>query len=749
MTVPKEYNIIDGIIGLGPDIMLEILTETINIIDFQQLIVTQLFPINSPCLEDLIYDRDIYIHAKENDNYTTIVFNPIIIKGIAKIQILNISKLQGIGIADGHIHYDRNQCPSDAGFNNILCFFHTGDLVHVGDFNAWNTPFNSGDSVAMELNMDSNPRSITFFVNNVEQINCIINIPEAVRFWAYFLQPSSSFQVIKFEYLSQPTAKHIRSKNSYIILTIFPASEMFCGKKNEQSPVCSIVFRVINLLYIIVGIVLLAVGIYFTIALDELLLIAIGLVILGVIVILVAIFGCCGAGYESKYDDEFCGTLLLLTLFFVISLAAGVFLILIGYICFTAPDLIEGTVKTQVDSYQKVVDKTGHKWSDSLDSALRSMNVIGIISIVTGVFVLIGWLFSVYLIGIRTFLKLSVTFGSIVLTLLGIFIFLVSGSVSKRDTGFIILVSFVVGAFFILFGLLGLILSCTYTRSNGKNNGVMVCFGVALVVLTVLMLAATIFTFIYSWTLSDKVEDRRRWQENQVKEEIQGPTIPTVNYKVNQIMDLINEGEEVDEEDEKQKLKFGSYESFVDSLRKECEIDKILGLVTNDNQEEFPKESNIVNAEGDDEGEVKELTLADSPCANLIWSVLNYSCEGDTKSELNKIQLCTLKLYEDRDQTEENKTMQMYINYGKYDDDTQIQVGDTCKCLDLNLIKTRAGRQGVESLFYIVGLSTAAFGVGILDVAGIFFFALLVLCCYLSLAALVLGCTKKRRYYRY
>lgn len=31
--------------------------------------------------------------------------------------------------------------------------------------------------------MDSNPRELTFFVNDIEQNNYIVNIPSAVRFW--------------------------------------------------------------------------------------------------------------------------------------------------------------------------------------------------------------------------------------------------------------------------------------------------------------------------------------------------------------------------------------------------------------------------------------------------------------------------------------------------------------------------------------------------------------------------------------
>ncbi|KAA6331586.1 MAG: hypothetical protein EZS28_053372, partial [Streblomastix strix] len=40
MSVPKEYNVVGGINGLGQDIILDLLTQVMNIVDLQQLIGT-------------------------------------------------------------------------------------------------------------------------------------------------------------------------------------------------------------------------------------------------------------------------------------------------------------------------------------------------------------------------------------------------------------------------------------------------------------------------------------------------------------------------------------------------------------------------------------------------------------------------------------------------------------------------------------------------------------------------------------
>lgn len=57
------------------------------------------------------------------------------------------------------------------------------------------------------------------------------------------------------------------------------------------------------------------------------------------------------------------------------------------------------------DSYEDVVKKTGHTWDENLDSLIKNLNAIGAVAIALGLVVLIGWLFSLYLMGLTNFLK--------------------------------------------------------------------------------------------------------------------------------------------------------------------------------------------------------------------------------------------------------------------------------------------------------------------------------------------------------
>ncbi|KAA6365728.1 MAG: hypothetical protein EZS28_038744, partial [Streblomastix strix] len=55
-------------------------------------------------------------------------------------------------------------------------------------------------------NMTCRPRRLTFFVDDVEQKQYIINIPEAIRFWSFIQVPNSSFRVTRFERRSSSSA---------------------------------------------------------------------------------------------------------------------------------------------------------------------------------------------------------------------------------------------------------------------------------------------------------------------------------------------------------------------------------------------------------------------------------------------------------------------------------------------------------------------------------------------------------------
>ncbi|KAA6377720.1 MAG: hypothetical protein EZS28_026753 [Streblomastix strix] len=152
-----------------------------------------------------------------NDNETTILFDPLVNKGIVKFVVQNIKNLiAAVGIADETVKYGRKEFPDARGKEKIVRYDCPGWIEHIDDYIKGNAEFyKTGDRVTLELNMDSSPRTLTFFVNDEEQPNYATNIPASVRFFASLWLKDDSFKVLKFEALPAPTAQHAAGSRSW------------------------------------------------------------------------------------------------------------------------------------------------------------------------------------------------------------------------------------------------------------------------------------------------------------------------------------------------------------------------------------------------------------------------------------------------------------------------------------------------------------------------------------------------------
>ncbi|KAA6363948.1 MAG: hypothetical protein EZS28_040525, partial [Streblomastix strix] len=113
-----------------------------------------------------------------------------------------------VGIADGSVRYGPNENPNKAGWENIVCYSSNGYVTHLGDWIDTNYQLVTGIRLALELNMDAKPRTLTFFVNDMELLDYVIDIPPSVRFWAYIFRSGSAFKLTQFDHLTSPTAVH-------------------------------------------------------------------------------------------------------------------------------------------------------------------------------------------------------------------------------------------------------------------------------------------------------------------------------------------------------------------------------------------------------------------------------------------------------------------------------------------------------------------------------------------------------------
>ncbi|KAA6378971.1 MAG: hypothetical protein EZS28_025501, partial [Streblomastix strix] len=143
-----------------------------------------------PTYRDIEQKGETFGHRDENMNHSTILFDPTIKCGIIKFEVQNLKQLEGVGIADGSVRYGPNENPNKAGWENIVCYSSNGYVTHLGDWIDTNYQLVTGIRLALELNMDAKPRTLTFFVNDMELLDYVIDIPPSVRFWAYISMDS-------------------------------------------------------------------------------------------------------------------------------------------------------------------------------------------------------------------------------------------------------------------------------------------------------------------------------------------------------------------------------------------------------------------------------------------------------------------------------------------------------------------------------------------------------------------------------
>ncbi|KAA6393989.1 MAG: hypothetical protein EZS28_010489 [Streblomastix strix] len=229
MSVPSEYNVICGFLGLGQDILLEVIRQISELRDLQQFLIinTKTFRLKDhmhfqqiiksiinidyflqvPCLDDVSVNGDIFTNIS-NVNVSSILFDPIIDKGIVMIEILDLKKIRAIGIADKSVYYKRNEWIQARGFDIIIQCWNDGWIYNINDYVKGNSQFDTGDHVKMELNMEHDPHSLTFFVNDIEQPHYVVGIPSEVRIWIFLQHLGESFKILKFQKILNPVAQH-------------------------------------------------------------------------------------------------------------------------------------------------------------------------------------------------------------------------------------------------------------------------------------------------------------------------------------------------------------------------------------------------------------------------------------------------------------------------------------------------------------------------------------------------------------
>ncbi|KAA6385937.1 MAG: hypothetical protein EZS28_018538 [Streblomastix strix] len=237
--IPSEFNIIDGIVGLGPDILLEILNEIRILRDFQQVICSckkiynlQNHPRFQSIKEQFKY-LPIAIHNIDSTRFDFVDIDGIKKKIIKKQNGWNGISLSGVlndGIYSIEVEFKETRVNDgalgivrdsyDIPYGEDISISPRIDNIAVFGGSSWynkvwhkdsriigNSPIQEGQIIKLEY--DSNKRTLICFIDGVQQPVYINGINEKVRFLISTYYTESTITIHSFKRLSETTSGHI------------------------------------------------------------------------------------------------------------------------------------------------------------------------------------------------------------------------------------------------------------------------------------------------------------------------------------------------------------------------------------------------------------------------------------------------------------------------------------------------------------------------------------------------------------
>ncbi|KAA6404080.1 MAG: hypothetical protein EZS28_000382 [Streblomastix strix] len=238
MTVPNEYNIIDGLAGVGPDVLLVVLSEIRLISNAVQFLgvckKTQKLMKHSrfmKIVEQLNYPISIinkdpgYVYLIDIDDVqkkinmidfgkSTISLDQVLNNGIWSLEAMLQSTY---GDADIGIVRDSYDIPANTFYWNKphtdhIAAFGSGYLpvCYKGQRTFGNTGFEDNEILRAEF--DSFKGTLVLFVDNVQQPVYLSGINEKVRFIVSMIYAGSSCTILSLKQLMAPTSKHIANE---------------------------------------------------------------------------------------------------------------------------------------------------------------------------------------------------------------------------------------------------------------------------------------------------------------------------------------------------------------------------------------------------------------------------------------------------------------------------------------------------------------------------------------------------------
>ncbi|KAA6399607.1 MAG: putative protein kinase [Streblomastix strix] len=161
-----------------------------------------------PSTRNVRVSENILYAKREEDS--TVAVGPPIRRGIWHIRLTfaNSGFTRGFGAMSTPISIPPSFFPGKS--SNIATFHGLMGIVYHGKttIKGQNDEWNDGDEVGAELNMESQPRTLHFFIGDKQQRVFISNLPQEMRFFIYLRMEGTSVEIRVMMPVTVPTAAH-------------------------------------------------------------------------------------------------------------------------------------------------------------------------------------------------------------------------------------------------------------------------------------------------------------------------------------------------------------------------------------------------------------------------------------------------------------------------------------------------------------------------------------------------------------
>ncbi|KAK2951031.1 hypothetical protein BLNAU_13992 [Blattamonas nauphoetae] len=284
---------------------------------------------------------------------------------------------------------------------------------------------------------------------------------------------------------------------------------MCCLPEDHEKKCCAGFFIILNIIYALVGLAILILGAIFMGMMKTAQTFTILLIVVGAFIIIMSIFGFVGSCHYPGNDNK-CPKVML-NIFWIVAFLAAILLIAFGVVCFASPKTIQSAVAWAFEDFLKTetpgITETLVK---ALKTFINSITALGVVGIVGGVLIVLGFICVCYLLGKLEFLNTTSRYGSILISLVGvlaliIFIFLLVGTENPTAYQNLSIIGIVIAAILIFVGIWGFVNACCCLGKKCPS----IFNSIFLTIITLACLAAGIIVAILVTTVKqDEVQSK-------------------------------------------------------------------------------------------------------------------------------------------------------------------------------------------------------------------------------------------------